>query len=311
MREVAVTPHARVLEAIDRVTGERVALKLLAGLDHEGGRDAFLRFEREARALAQLRHPHVVPLRAYHPEGPAIVLAWMAGGSLAERLLREPFAPARAVEIIWAVLSALGEAHRLGILHRDVKPTNVLFDDAVPRASPTSAPRTSAISRPPPQRARSEPSRTCPRSSGSGARPPSPAISTARRVARRDLTGKAPGPVTDRLDLPAPSGAHLKLTHDALVARLLQDDPRKRPSGRVRGAAPAAIRALAYDGRETAPKAATENYLRWISDADRTSPSRMPARPGRPSAYPASCDCCRTSTPSTAKERGATCSVLR
>jgi serine/threonine-protein kinase len=231
VREVAVTPHARVLEAIDRVTGDRVALKLLAGLDHEGGRDAFLRFEREARALAQLRHPHVVPLRAYHPEGPAIVLAWMAGGSLAERLQREALAPARAVEITCAVLAALGEAHRLGILHRDVKPTNVLFDDVgAARLSDFGAAHLGDLST----------------TATAGAIGTFAYMSPEQRLGRpaslasdlygagvllgEILTGKAPGPVTDRLD-PAPSACHPDVTerHDALVARLLQVDPRKRP----------------------------------------------------------------------------------
>src|SRR5262245_17842889 len=55
----------------------------------------------------------------------------MRGGSLADRIQEGTvaFAPARAVEIACAVLGALGEAHRVGILHRDVKPSNVLFDD--------------------------------------------------------------------------------------------------------------------------------------------------------------------------------------
>lgn len=130
VREVASTPNARVLEALDKVAGERVAVKLLAPTLLEGsGRDALLRFEREARALAQLRHPHVVALREWQPDGPALVLEWMEGGNARELLDRgEPIAPARAAEIAMAVLSALGEAHRLGVLHRDVKPTNVLFD---------------------------------------------------------------------------------------------------------------------------------------------------------------------------------------
>lgn len=129
-REIATSAHARLVEARDRITGERVAVKIFAGLIEGAGRDALQRFEREARALERLRHPNVVPLRQYVPEGPAIVLMYMRGGSLADKMREGPMAPARAIEVAQLVLSALGEAHRLGILHRDVKPANVLFDDA-------------------------------------------------------------------------------------------------------------------------------------------------------------------------------------
>ena len=131
LREVASSPSARVLECIDGVRGERVAVKIFAGYDSRGGgRDALARFEREVRVLGTLDHPNIVPLRDYVPEGPALVLAWMGRGTLEQMIVREPLAPARAVEIAQAVLSALGEAHRLGVIHRDIKPANVLFDDA-------------------------------------------------------------------------------------------------------------------------------------------------------------------------------------
>ncbi|MEB2325009.1 MAG: serine/threonine-protein kinase, partial [Sorangiineae bacterium] len=131
VREVAVTPTARVLEALDTLTGARVALKLFAGSSGgDAGRDALVKFAREAEILGRLRHPAIVALEGFYPEGPAVVLAWMAGGSLAELLERGPLAPARAAEITSAVLAALTEAHRRGILHRDLKPANVLFDEA-------------------------------------------------------------------------------------------------------------------------------------------------------------------------------------
>lgn len=129
VREVRKTPHAHLFEAVDRLAGVRVAVKILATSSRGAGRDAFVRFEREARALEQLRHPTIVSLHDFLPDAPAMVLEWMHGGSLAELMKRDVFAPARAVEVACAILTALGQAHRLGVLHRDVKPSNVLFDD--------------------------------------------------------------------------------------------------------------------------------------------------------------------------------------
>ncbi len=131
VREVASSPAARVLECVDTVRGERVAVKIFAAYDTRGaGRDALARFEREVNVLGALDHPNVVPLRDYVADGPALVLVWMPGGTLEQMLAASAIAPARAVEIACAVLSALGEAHRVGVLHRDIKPANVLFDAA-------------------------------------------------------------------------------------------------------------------------------------------------------------------------------------
>ena len=233
LREVAVTPNARLLEATDRVTHDRVAVKLLVNVG-ESGRDALYRFEREARALALLRHPNVVPLRAYHPEGPAIVLAWMSGGSLADRMQGEPMAPARAVEIACALLSALGEAHRLGILHRDVKPSNVLFDDVgATRLSDFGAAHLGDLSSTATAGAIGTFSYMSPEQRlGRPATIASDVYGVGVLLAEL-LTGEAPGPVGDHESLdPAPSEAHpdLRDKHDAAVAALLREEPKRRPT---------------------------------------------------------------------------------
>src|SRR5690606_27237882 len=72
----------------------------------------------------------IVPLLAYHPEGPAVVVRWVTGGSLKERLTRGEVSPELGAFVARRVLSALGHAHRRGILHRDIKPDNILFDAA-------------------------------------------------------------------------------------------------------------------------------------------------------------------------------------
>ncbi len=131
VREVASTANARVLECTDRLTGQRVALKMLA-FDPVSphGRDALVRFEREVHILMRVNHPRIVPMLDYMKDGPAIALAWMGGGTLDDVMAKIPLTPARACEIALSVLHALAEAHRLGIIHRDIKPSNVLFDDA-------------------------------------------------------------------------------------------------------------------------------------------------------------------------------------
>lgn len=127
---VATTATARVYKARDRISDQTVAVKLFSpSLTSGTGRDAFFRFEREVRVLQELKHPFVVPLLAYHPEGPALILKWMSGGSLAQRLDAGSPSPEQGAFIVSRVLSALSEAHRRGILHRDIKPDNILFDE--------------------------------------------------------------------------------------------------------------------------------------------------------------------------------------
>jgi tetratricopeptide (TPR) repeat protein len=108
--------------------GRIVALKLLT----RRSSDAAARFEREARLHAALGEEEgFVPLLASgeSPQGPYIVMPFLPGGTLRDRLRRGHFEPKRAVELIRSLAAAMGRAHALGIVHRDLKPENVLFTD--------------------------------------------------------------------------------------------------------------------------------------------------------------------------------------
>lgn len=116
----------RVYRALDRVSGERVALKVM--LDPEGAE----RFAREARLLAELRHPGIVRYVAHGrtPQGETyIAMEWLEGETLSARLKREPLSAAEALGLVTAVAEALSMAHARGIVHRDIKPANLLLVD--------------------------------------------------------------------------------------------------------------------------------------------------------------------------------------
>ncbi len=118
-----------VHRAVDERTGQEVALKLLLAVADERARRRQLL---EARALTRLRHRNVVSLLdAGEDRGrPWLALELVRGRSLQERLDREgPLAPKDAARLVQALAAGLAHAHREGILHRDLKPGNVLLPD--------------------------------------------------------------------------------------------------------------------------------------------------------------------------------------
>ena len=89
-----------------------------------------LRFEREAKIIAQLEHSAIVPVYDVgEAEGqPFFVMRYMNGGSLSERIKAGVFSIDEAAKILEVIAPGLDEAHSKGIVHRDIKPSNILFD---------------------------------------------------------------------------------------------------------------------------------------------------------------------------------------
>lgn len=114
--------------AEDITLGRRVAIKFLSSTAPEY-RDRFLR---EARAVSHLIHPNIATVFDYGetPDGkPYIVMELIKGRPLSDRLQEGSLPLAEAVRIVCSIAAALGEAHHQGVVHRDVKPSNVVLTD--------------------------------------------------------------------------------------------------------------------------------------------------------------------------------------
>ena len=122
---------ASVHEAVDQRLHRTVAVKIMhPGLGDDG--DFAARFVREARAAARLSHPNVVAVYDQGDDDGTLFLAMelIPGHTLRDTVSKEaPMSPARALALLEPVVSALAAAHRAGIVHRDVKPENVLIAD--------------------------------------------------------------------------------------------------------------------------------------------------------------------------------------
>ncbi len=120
---------ATVYKAYEAALGRYVAIKVLPQFL---ARDPnFLkRFRREAKAVAQLSHPNIVPIHSYGEEGNIVYIAmqFVEGGTLKHGRDRV-FSAEEALRLLLPITRALGYAHARGIIHRDIKPSNVLLSD--------------------------------------------------------------------------------------------------------------------------------------------------------------------------------------
>ena len=128
-----------VVKAFDPRLGRYVAIKLLSTSFASHGA-ARCRFEREAKSIAAVKSDHVVPIYdvSEHDGLPYIVMEYVPGGSLGQRIRTcGPLESCEIVRLGMQIANGLAAAHRQGIIHRDVKPANVMLEPSIERAMVT------------------------------------------------------------------------------------------------------------------------------------------------------------------------------
>lgn len=129
LEEVGRGGMAVVYLARDQSMERDVAIKVLPAQLLE--QDVFRkRFEREAKVIANFEHPSIVPVYDYGEENDQLylVMRYMPGGSLADRIKQKPLSFEEATQMFLRLAPALDQVHARGIVHRDLKPGNILFD---------------------------------------------------------------------------------------------------------------------------------------------------------------------------------------
>ncbi|HLF74703.1 MAG TPA: protein kinase [Anaerolineales bacterium] len=129
LQELGQGGMAMVYLALDPYMKRRVAVKVLPR-QFTFDPQFRTRFQREAEVIATLEHAYIVPVHDFGEEDdqPFIVMRYMSGGTLADRLSTGPLPIPEIATLIEHIGSSVDYAHSLGIIHRDIKPGNILFD---------------------------------------------------------------------------------------------------------------------------------------------------------------------------------------
>lgn len=130
IKEVGRGGMATVYLARDQANNRQVALKVLPKqFTHDPQFRG--RFEREAQVLARIRHPYIVPVYDFGQvdDQPYLVMHYLGGGTLAERMGTRAMPLAEVLPIAKRLADALDSVHKMGIVHRDLKPGNILLDE--------------------------------------------------------------------------------------------------------------------------------------------------------------------------------------
>ena len=128
--EVGSGAFGVVHRAYQPSVGREVAIKIVRP-EYANDPQFIRRFEVEAQLVARLEHPHIVPLHDYwrNPDGAYLVMRWLGGGTLKDEVAEGNLTIDQAHSLLIDIGPALAFAHRRGVVHRDIKLSNVLLDD--------------------------------------------------------------------------------------------------------------------------------------------------------------------------------------